>query len=124
MPFLELTRLFRKLWKPYLDTLPAMGSLNFSPTPDFFSDEELALLEFPRLIRQAKERREQVREVAAEKDLPVEELQFATWLTASRAFCISMSSPSSDGSEEPKLDEKGQVIVKAGEQKMVRVLVP
>ena len=115
----------RQLWAPYLDTLPAMGSAQFDPTPDFFSDEELELLEFPRLIRQAKERREQIQKVALETDLTQEELQFATWLTASRAFCISITAPTSEEDlEEPKYDERGQIITKAGEQKTVRVLVP
>lgn len=113
----------RQTWAPYLDTLPTMGSAQFDSTPDFFSDEELGLLEFPRLIRQAKERREQVRAVADELCLTREELQFATWLTASRAFCISMSGEEEE-TEVPKYDERGQVITKAGEQKTIRVLVP
>lgn len=115
----------RKLWAPYLDTLPAMGSAQFDPTPDFFSDEELQLLEFPRLIRQAKKRREQIQQVAVEMGLDKDELQFATWLAASRAFCISITGPPSDEeADQPRFDERGQIITKAGEPKSIRVLVP
>ena len=113
----------RQLWAPYLDTLPTIGSANFDPTPDFFSDEELELLEFPRLIRQAKERRQQVQAVADELGLTTEELQFATWLTASRAFSISMTG-AQDDTQALKYDDRGQVITKVGEQKTIRVLVP
>jgi hypothetical protein len=120
----------KKLWAPYLDTLPAQGSAQFDPTPDFFETEELELLEFPRLIRQATDRKEQIATVAAEKGIDVEELRFATWLTASRAFRISISAESTDndeneeGEEEPKLDDRGQIITKAGEEKDIRVMVP
>jgi hypothetical protein len=114
----------RKLWAPYLDTLPQIGSAQFHPTPDFFSDEELELLEFPRLIRQAKDRKEEVQKVAVDMNLTPEELQFATWIVASRAFTISVSSPEDESAEEPNYDEKGQVITKAGEKKSIRVLVP
>jgi len=113
----------RQLWAPYLNTLPAMGSDQFDPTPDFFSEEELGLLEFPRLVRQAKERKEQIKKLAVEMDLDPEELQFATWLTSSRAFSISISTPDEE-KNEPKYDDRGQVITKAGEQKTLRVMVP
>jgi hypothetical protein len=111
----------RKMWAPYLDTLPVQGSDQFDPTPDFFDEEELKLLEFPRLIRQAKERKEEVGKVAVETGLDKDELQFATWLTASRAFAISISADSSE--EDLKFDDRGQVITKAA-QKTIRVMVP
>lgn len=115
----------RKLWAPYLDTLPQIGSDQFDPTPDFFSDEELELLEFPRIIQQANRRKEQIQKVAQEMELTAEELKFATWIVSSRAFAISMSSPGGgDSAEETKFDEKGQVITRAGEEKTIRVLVP
>ncbi len=113
----------RKLWAPYLDTLPAMGSSQFDPTPDFFSEEELELLEFPRLIRQAKERRDQVKTLAAEIDLSVEELQFATWLASSRVFAFSLTA-SPTTKEDIKYDDRGQIITQTGEQKKIHVLVP
>ena len=110
----------RKLWAPYLNTLPVQGSSQFDPTPDFFDEQELQLFEFPRLIRQAKSRKEDIEKFAAETSIEKDRLQFATWLTASRAFSISLSTESD---EEPKYDEKGQVISKA-EKKTIRVMVP
>jgi hypothetical protein len=112
----------RQLWAPYLDALPVQGSSQFDPTPDFFEEEEIELLEFPRLIRQVKERKEEIVQIAAEKGIDVAELQFATWLTASRAFRISISTDSDDD-EMPKYDKKNQVIAKR-EQNTVRVMVP
>lgn len=112
----------RKMWSPYLDTLPEQGSAQFDPTPDFFSDEELELLEFPRLVKQAKERKAEIAEVVAEKGIDVAELQFATWLTASRAFRISMAASDSEG--ETSHDDRGQIVIKAGELKEIRVMVP
>lgn len=113
----------RKLWAPYLDTLPTQGSAQFDPTPDFFNDDELELLEFPRIIRQAKDRKQEIQTLAAEKGLDQQELQFATWLTASRAFCTSISSaPAAD--ETTQYDERGQVITQVGEKKSLRVMVP
>jgi hypothetical protein len=121
----------RKLWAPYLDTLPVQGSNQFDPTPDFFADEELDLLEFPRIIRQAKGRKELIAKLAAEQGTDVQELKFATWLTASRAFAISMSAESdedlkalveADGEEEK--DGEKQTIVTKAEAKTVRVMVP
>lgn len=123
----------RGLWAPYLDTLPVQGSSQFDPTPDFFADDELDLLEFPRLVRQAKGRKEEIANLAAETGIDAEELQFATWLTASRAFAISMSADANeeekamleadtDGEEESE-GEKQSIVVKA-ETKTVRVMVP
>ena len=114
----------RKLWAPYLETLPQVGSAQFHPTPDFFSDEEIELLEFPRLVRQAKYRKEEIKKVAVAMNLTPEELQFATWIVASRTFPLAIPSPEDDSAEEPQYDEKGQVITKAGEKKTIRVLVP
>ena len=111
----------RKMWSPYLDTLPTASS-NFDPTPDFYDDEELELLEFPRLIRQAKSRKQDIEKLAAEAGIDKDRLQFATWLTASRAFSISLSTESADD-DETFYDEMGRVITKA-EKKTIRVMVP
>ena len=110
----------RNLWAPYLDGLPVQGTSQFDPTPDFFGDEELELLEFPRAIRLAKKRQEEISKVSEENSIDFDQLQFATWLVASRAFPISIAN---EGEEDPKYDEKNQVIAKR-EQRMLRVLVP
>lgn len=124
----------KQLWSPYLDTLPTPNNAKqFSPTPDYFSEDELQLLEFPRLIRQAKERKATIETVAKENGIEFDQLQFATWLVASRTFSISISvggsssnkDESSDNNNDIQYDERGQVIVKAGEPKQsIRVLVP
>jgi hypothetical protein len=110
----------RPIWAPYLDTLPRQGSPEFEPTPDFFDDEEIQLLEFPRLVSQAKERKQHVAQVAGETGIDAAKLQYATWLAASRSFEICLAP---DNENDPKLDEKGQVIAKV-EQKTIRVMVP
>ena len=113
----------RAMWSPYLDLLPVQGSTQFDPTPDFFGEEELELLEFPRLIRQVKERKEDIAKLSAEKGIDKGELQFSTWLVASRSFRISISTTGDDDDVMPKKDEKGQIIAKR-EQKQIRVMVP
>lgn len=113
----------QQLWRPYLDTLPKQGSEQFDPTPDFLLEDDLALLEFPRLIQRAKDRKEQVEKVAAEKGIPKDDLQFATWLVSSRAFQLSLSAPPPADDEMPQYDDRGQVIDKA-QKKTIRVMVP
>ncbi len=107
-----------------MDTLPKHGTELFDPTPDFLADDDLALLEFPRLIARAQERKHQIATLAAEQNMSMEQLQFATWLISSRAFQLSLSSAHSEEREDmPKYDERGQVIDKA-QKKTIRVLVP
>jgi SET domain len=113
----------KQLWSPYLETLPKRGSEQFDPTPDFLVEDDLALLEFPRLIQRAKERKAQVAAVAVEKGISEEELQFATWLVSSRAFQLSLSAPAEEKDEMPQYDDRGQVIDKA-QKKTIRVMVP
>jgi hypothetical protein len=113
----------RQIWSPYLETLPRQGSEQFDPTPDFLVDDDLALLEFPRLIQRANERKEQVAAVSVDREISVEELRFATWLVSSRAFQLSLSSPVAENDEMPHYDERGQVIDKA-QKKTIRVMVP
>jgi hypothetical protein len=132
----------REFWSPYLDTLPLNDEqrMNFDPTPNWLCDDDLELLEFPRLINAAKQRREQIQQVAAEKGLAEEELRFATLLVSSRAFELSLPGPppeakttkpkGDDGGtgeegeyEMPKYDKRGQII-STSQQKIIRVLVP
>lgn len=114
----------RKMWSPYLDTLPTQDS-SFDRTPDFFVDDDLELLEFPRMINRAKERKKEIAEVAVEKGLSEEELQFATWLTTSRQFRLYIPAPETEEDNiMPDQDEKGQIISKGGEKKALYVMVP
>lgn len=115
----------RQTWSPYLDTLPKEDSSMFDRTPDFFIDEDLELLEFPRVINRAKQRKKEIEEVAAERGLTVEELQFATWLTTSRQFQLKIPTPESEKDDiMPETDENGNIISKGGEKKALYVLVP
>jgi hypothetical protein len=76
-------------WRPYLETLPqTTGSLDFDPTPDFWSHEEISLLEFPRIVTEAKRRKNQIQQMALEVGIHYEDLQYATWLAKSRCFSL------------------------------------
>jgi len=114
----------KQQWKPYLDTLPSQEQ-HFTATPDFFTNEELALLEFPRVISRANDRKFQIQELAAttssDGDFTMEELQFATWLVSSRCFPISLSD---SDDKTTTVDEEGNAIMKAADAKIVRVLIP
>lgn len=74
-------------WRPYLDCLPTK-EFCFDPTPDFWNDDEIQLLEFPRIVNEAFRRKEQVRQLAADEGVDCDQLQFATWLAKSRCFSI------------------------------------
>lgn len=102
----------KQMWDPYLNTLPAQGSNHFDPTPDFFTDDELDLLEFPRIIQQAKGRKEDIEKLAKVKGLDKDDLQYAVWLTASRKFSISIATKS--------VKEEKAIL----ENKSLRVMVP
>lgn len=77
-------------WAAYVRTLPSRGS-RFTPTPDMWDDATLDLLEFEPIAASARRRRELVRQVADERSLDVEALEFATWLAASRAFTLNVN---------------------------------
>mmetsp|Transcript_7034 Transcript_7034/g.7762 ORF Transcript_7034/g.7762 Transcript_7034/m.7762 type:complete len:381 (+) Transcript_7034:59-1201(+) len=113
----------KKFWSPYLDTLPVHGSTTFDPTPDFFIDDDIELFEFPRVIQRAKERRKKIAELSGERGLTIEELQFATWLTTSRSFKLSIPTPP-DENDIPECDERGQIIDRTKEKDAFYVMVP
>lgn len=104
---------FKDTWQPYLDTLPTMDSSQFDETPDFWSMDEIRELEFPRAVKQALQRKEQVENLALEENLTLEELQFVTWLVSSRCFLLQITAgndPQSARASPPS--------------KSIRVLVP
>ena len=118
----------RQQWAPYLDTLPKEpGS---SATPDFMQVEEIELLEFPSLVEAAKERKEQIAQVAHETGYSVEEVQYATWLVASRSFPLAVAQEDQVSVEEDdtglptiEVDDRGQILAKAS-RSYIRLMVP
>lgn len=113
----------RTMWAPYLDTIPTKDSPYFTPTPDYYTDEEVELLEFPRLVQSVKKRKQDMQQLADENGLTLEELQFATWLVSSRAFNINLAE--GEKTDDEQYDERGQVITKAGAGlKSIRVMIP
>jgi SET domain len=114
----------RPMFAPYLDTLPTRDDMfaTNSATPDFLSADELQLLEFPRIIQKAQERRENIEQVSRESNPNISflDLQYATWLVSSRAWPLSISS---DDETMAEFDERGQVLSKA-QRCYIRVLVP
>lgn len=117
----------RQQWSPYLDTLPKQAGS--SATPDFMEMEEIDLLEFPSLVKAAKERKQQISQVAQENRYSVEEVQFATLLVASRSFPLAVADDDEVVQEGDALlptievDDRGQVIAKAS-RSYIRLLVP
>lgn len=117
----------RQQWAAYLDTLPEEpGS---SATPDFMSVEEIELLEFPSLVKAAKERKEQIAEIATETGLSEEELQWATWLVASRSFPLAVAAEDEVVEEDDavlptiEVDDRGNFLAKT-KRSYIRLLVP
>lgn len=123
----------RKLWAPYLDTLPPKESVASDVTPDGFTDEEIGLLEFPRIVNAARARKEEIKKLAEANSTPLEDMRYATWIGSSRSFNIAVSKADEDeqkneGENEDDgdvmYDDRGQIIVKSGERKGISVLVP
>eukprot|EP00521_Asterionellopsis_glacialis_P019396 CAMPEP_0195320330 /NCGR_PEP_ID=MMETSP0708-20121125/6007_1 /TAXON_ID=33640 /ORGANISM="Asterionellopsis glacialis, Strain CCMP134" /LENGTH=241 /DNA_ID=CAMNT_0040386655 /DNA_START=1 /DNA_END=726 /DNA_ORIENTATION=+ len=111
------------LWAPYLDTLPSRNDASFNPSPDFWSDEEIEQLEFPRAVAGAKERKSEIAAVAAiEEDMSFDDLQFGTWIVSSRSFQIQMSGSDDTSGGPGAVDDKGRAIAKP--HKSIRVLLP
>lgn len=90
------------------------SQINLQPTPDFYSDEEIAQLEFPMIVKQANERKSQITALSESTNIPFDELQFATWLVASRSFAIKIS-------VDDSLVKEGAV---STAEKSIRVLLP
>jgi SET domain len=106
------------VWKSYLDTLPSVDSPYFDATPDFYDSEELALLEFPRIIHLARQRRQDIQDVIEKNsDMSFEQLQHASWIVSSRSIAI----PVSQGEE--RVDDMGRPML-TKRTKEIRVLVP
>eukprot|EP00592_Proboscia_alata_P017575 CAMPEP_0194395214 /NCGR_PEP_ID=MMETSP0174-20130528/124296_1 /TAXON_ID=216777 /ORGANISM="Proboscia alata, Strain PI-D3" /LENGTH=438 /DNA_ID=CAMNT_0039191119 /DNA_START=75 /DNA_END=1390 /DNA_ORIENTATION=- len=94
----------RELWKPYLD------------------DADIGLLEFPRLVNAANDRKAEITALASKIGMDVDELRFATWLTTSRSFLITIAAAIDPNAP---LDDLGRAIAPpTNEQQKVRVLVP
>ena len=115
----------RAMWSPYIDTLPTREA-NFDPTPDFYSDEEIAQLEFPMIVKQALERKEQLAEAAQKTNIPIDDLQFSTWLVSSRSFSIKITIDDSDLVRETtgSDDLKGNSAAYKVKEQGLRVLLP
>ena len=117
----------RQQWAPYLDTLPKQAGS--SATPDFMAMEEIDLLEFPSLVKAAKERKQQIAQVAQENGYSTEEVQYATWLVASRSFPLAVADDDEVVQEGDavlptiEVDDRGQVLAKAS-RSYIRLLVP
>ena len=112
-------------WAFYLDCLPHSDQI--PKTPDFFDDEELSLMEFPRIVAAARRRKEDIKQVAVETGIDELELQMATALVSSRAFPLAVAEADEDLQNDAgdiALDDRGQVMSKAGERKFIRVLCP
>jgi SET domain len=105
-------------WRWYTETFPK----NLPLTPDAFSDlDDIEILEFPLAVQMVQQRRRDLQAVAVETGLPLSDLQKATTLVSSRSFPIKVAQDNGD----IHLDDRGQVITKAGESnKVVRVLLP
>ncbi|KAL7540574.1 hypothetical protein ACHAXR_010239 [Thalassiosira sp. AJA248-18] len=104
----------RQMWSAYLDTLPTREAY-FDPTPDFYSDDEIKQLEFPMIVKQAHERKERISELSQSENISFDELQFATWLVASRSFAIKISV------DDSALVREGAV---STQETAIRVLLP
>lgn len=66
------------------------------------------------IVRQAKERKNQIASLSENDNIPFDELQFATWLVASRSFAIKIMV------DDPLVKDR----VLSNSEKSIRVLLP
>jgi len=87
---LTLLRLYREESSenaPYFDLIPGMGSAEMATMPDFFSEEELAILQHP-CAEKAQRRQQLCRDRATEHGLKVEDVTWALCTVAQRSFTV------------------------------------
>jgi len=135
-------------WKAYLDTLPTDDTTTpggtstsfFDATPDFFTDEEIDALEFPRAVQEVQTHLIEMAEVCAsssdddngsDDSIPFEDLQFATWLVNSRSVKISMEDTTANNNDDEEMsaddDNNGPLpegVLPPSSSKAIRVMIP
>lgn len=96
---------------PYLDCLPR-DDYCFDATPDFWEEDEIKALEFPRIVTEALSRKKQIKNLADKEGVDLHQLQFATWLVKSRTFTILKIKPPVDGedNEQQQIQTKSVLI--------------
>jgi len=72
---------------PYFDLIPGTGSEEMATMPDFFTQEELDLLQHP-CAEKAKKRKQLCRDRAAEHGLKAEDVTWALCTVAQRSFTV------------------------------------
>lgn len=87
MKFLEFLHSADEELQVYRNVIPTKTH-QWDPTPDFWTDEQIAQLEFPRLVDGVLERKCRIESLARNMDLDLEDLQFATWLVESRSLTL------------------------------------
>lgn len=88
----------KKGLQSYIRLLPKVGGDQFATTTDFFTDEELAMLQWPPVQEETKMRVERIKSLASSSpDVSEEDLLWATWIVVSRSIAVSFK------------DEEGEV---------------
>lgn len=77
-------------WKPYLDCLPRQGR-QFDPTPDYWPDNLLHMIEIPSLIQATRERRQALEQQEATEQFTKDDgyfdrLCWANWIVRTRGL--------------------------------------
>ncbi|CAE7202584.1 RBCMT [Symbiodinium sp. CCMP2592] len=74
--------------KPYMDLLPGRTSPDISRMPDFFSEEELKMLQCPEVVHKTHRRQQLCAKRADESSLDTEDVKWALCTVAQRAFSV------------------------------------
>jgi len=73
---------------PYYSMLPSVDSADMATMPDFFTDEEIGMLQFPSVERKTLLRKRLCSEKAAEHGIDEDKLRWAVCTVAQRVFTI------------------------------------
>jgi hypothetical protein len=91
-------------WACYFEALPTKDD-QFDPTPDFWSDEQIQQLESPRLIQNVLARKQRIRDLSKQQNIPLDDLQFATWLVESRSLTLLRELEGQSDEEDESLND-------------------
>lgn len=88
LQFLKLYQESSEDFKPYFDLLPDLQSDDMERMPDFYSDEELKMLQCPLVVEKTHKRHQLCASRASELSLDLQTVKWALCTVAQRAFSV------------------------------------
>ncbi|GMH95761.1 hypothetical protein TL16_g13227 [Triparma laevis f. inornata] len=81
---------------PYIGILPTPSEVELDVTPDYYSENEIKMLEFPKIIESINQRNRDIEKSSTTTKLSPSDLKYYTYLVTSRSFNIRLSADDKD----------------------------